>query len=90
LADAYVKANPRAKVAGGTIVGGAGGAIVGGTGGAVTGNIGRDAAVGGVAGAKTSRVRNIFISEMVKAALSQLISDTQNQNRNCLCQYHKY
>jgi hypothetical protein len=58
--------------------------------GAVTGNISRGAAVGGVADAKTSRVRNIFISETVKAALSQLISDTQNQNRNCLRQYHKY
>jgi hypothetical protein len=90
LVDTYVKANPGAKVAGGTIVGGAGGAIVGGAVGAVTGNISRGASVGGVADAKTSRVRNIFISETVKAALSQLISDTQNQNRNCLRQYHKY
>jgi len=41
LVDAYVNANPGAKVVGGTIAGGAGGSIVGGAVGAVTGNIGR-------------------------------------------------
>jgi outer membrane lipoprotein SlyB len=60
LADAYVKANPGAKVIGGVIVGGAGGAIVGGAVGAVTGNIGRDAAVGGVAGATSGLIHGIY------------------------------
>jgi outer membrane lipoprotein SlyB len=60
LADAYVKANPGAKVIGGVIVGGAGGAIVGGAVGAVTGNIGRGAAVGGVAGATSGLIHGIY------------------------------
>ena len=60
LAESYVKSNPGAKVAGGTIVGGAGGAIVGGAVGAVTGHIGRGAVVGGVAGATSGLVRGIY------------------------------
>jgi outer membrane lipoprotein SlyB len=79
LADAYVKANPGAKVVGGTIVGGAGGAIVGGAVGAVTGNIGRGAAVGGVAGATTGLVRGIYKasqpSPVYKAFVNRCLRD---------------
>jgi outer membrane lipoprotein SlyB len=60
LAESYVKANPGAKVVGGTIVGGAGGALVGGAVGAITGHIGRGAVVGGVAGATSGLVRGIY------------------------------
>jgi outer membrane lipoprotein SlyB len=79
LAEAYVKANPGAKVVGGTIVGGAGGAIVGGAVGAVTGNIGRGAAVGGVAGATTGLVRGIYKasqpSPVYKAFVNKCLRD---------------
>ncbi|MGV8056988.1 MAG: cell envelope biogenesis protein OmpA [Smithellaceae bacterium] len=60
LAEAYIKANPGAKVAGNTIVGGAGGGLVGGTVGTVTGHIGRGAAIGAVAGATGGLVRGIY------------------------------
>jgi outer membrane lipoprotein SlyB len=60
MADAYIKANPGAKVVGGTIVGGAGGAVVGGAVGAVAGSIGRGALVGSVAGATGGLVRGIY------------------------------
>lgn len=60
LAEAYIKANPGAKVVGGTIVGGAGGSVVGGAVGVVTGNIGRGAAIGAVAGATSGLVRGIY------------------------------
>lgn len=60
LAEAYVKANPEAKVVGGVIVGGAGGGVVGGAVGAVTGNIGRGIGIGAVAGATSGLVRGIY------------------------------
>ena len=59
-AEAYVKANPGAKVVGGTIVGGAGGAVVGGAVGAVTGNLGRGLGVGAAAGAASGLVHGIY------------------------------
>jgi outer membrane lipoprotein SlyB len=58
-ADVYVKANPGAKVVGGTIVGGAAGAVVGGAAGAVTGHLGRGAAVGAATGGAIGLVRGI-------------------------------
>ncbi len=62
LAEAYVKANPNAKVVKGVIVGGAGGAAVGAAVGAVTGGLGRGALVGGVAGATAGLVRGAYKS----------------------------
>jgi len=60
LAEAYVKANPGAKVVGGAIVGGGAGAVVGGSVGAVTGRIGRGAAIGAAAGASTGLIRGLY------------------------------
>jgi outer membrane lipoprotein SlyB len=60
MAESYVKANPGAKVVGGTIVGGAGGAVVGGAVGAVTGDLARGASVGAAAGAASGLVRGIY------------------------------
>lgn len=60
LAEAYVKANPGAKVVGGAIVGGASGAVVGGAVGAVTGNLGRGLGVGAAAGAASGLVHGIY------------------------------
>jgi len=62
LAEAYVKANPGAKVVGGTIAGGASGAVVGGAVGAVTGNLGRGLGVGAAAGAASGLVHGIYRS----------------------------
>lgn len=58
-ADVYVKANPGAKVVGGTIVGGAAGTVVGGAAGAVTGHIGKGAAVGAATGGAIGLVRGV-------------------------------
>ncbi len=60
MADNYVKQNPGAKVAGGTIVGGAVGAAGGTAVGAVAGSVGRGAAIGAVAGATTGLFRGII------------------------------
>ncbi len=60
MAESYVKANPGAKVVGGTIVGGAGGAVVGGAVGAVTGDLARGASIGAAAGAASGLVRGIY------------------------------
>lgn len=60
MAEAYIKANPGAKVVGGTIVGGAGGAVVGGAVGAVTGNLARGASIGAAAGAASGLVRGLY------------------------------
>lgn len=59
-AEAFVKANPGAKVVKGAIVGGAGGAVVGGAVGAVAGRVGRGAAVGGAAGAASGLVHGLY------------------------------
>jgi hypothetical protein len=56
MAESYVKANPGAKVVGGTIAGGAGGAVMGGAVGAVTGDLAR----GTAAGAASGLVRGIY------------------------------
>ena len=56
-AEAYVKANPGAKVVKGIIVGGAAGTVVGGAAEAVTGNLARGSAVGVATGAATGLVR---------------------------------
>jgi outer membrane lipoprotein SlyB len=58
-ADTYVLANPGAKVAGGTIVGGAAGTVVGGAAGAVTGHLARGAAVGAATGGAIGLVRGV-------------------------------
>jgi outer membrane lipoprotein SlyB len=60
LAEAYVKANPGAKVVGGTIVGGVSGGLVGGAVGTVTGNIGRGIGIGTAAGATSGLVHGIY------------------------------
>jgi uncharacterized protein YcfJ len=60
MAESYVKANPGAKVVGGTIVGGAGGAVVGGAVGAVTGDLARGVSIGAAAGAASGLVRGIY------------------------------
>ena len=58
-AEAYVKANPGAKMVKGTIVGGAAGTVVGGAAGAVTGNLARGSAVGAATGAAAGLVRGV-------------------------------
>ncbi|OGP88738.1 MAG: cell envelope biogenesis protein OmpA [Deltaproteobacteria bacterium RBG_19FT_COMBO_43_11] len=79
MAEAYVKANPGAKVVGGTIVGGASGAIVGTAVGAVTGNIGRGASIGAAAGAASGLVRGIYKatqpSPVYKAFVNRCLKD---------------
>ncbi len=78
-AEAYVKANPGAKVVGGTIVGGAGGAVVGGAVGAVTGRVGKGAAIGAAAGASGGLVRGLYKasqpSPVYKAFVNRCLKD---------------
>ncbi|MBI5966935.1 MAG: cell envelope biogenesis protein OmpA [Deltaproteobacteria bacterium] len=59
-AEAYIKANPGAKIAGSTAAGGATGAVVGGAMGSVTGHLGRGAAVGAAGGAAGGFMRGLF------------------------------
>ena len=61
-AGAYVKANPGAKIAGSTAVGGAAGAVIGGAMGSVTGNLGKGAAIGAAGGAAGGFLRGLFRS----------------------------
>ncbi|MFB3926884.1 MAG: cell envelope biogenesis protein OmpA [Syntrophales bacterium] len=79
MADAYIKANPGAKVVGGVIVGGAGGAVVGGAVGGVTGHVGRGAAIGGVGGATAGLVRGLYKaskpSPVYKAFVNRCLKD---------------
>lgn len=58
-AEAYVKANPGARVVKGTIVGGAAGTVVGGAAGAVTGNLARGSAIGAATGAAAGLVHGV-------------------------------
>ncbi|HEX7372882.1 MAG TPA: cell envelope biogenesis protein OmpA [Thermodesulfobacteriota bacterium] len=57
LAEAYVKSNPEAKVAGSTAAGAGAGAAVGGAMGSVTGHLGRGAAIGAAGGAVAGAIR---------------------------------
>ncbi len=79
LAEAYVKANPGARVVGGAIVGGGAGAVVGGSVGAVTGRIGRGAAIGAAAGASTGLIRGLYKaskpSPVYKAFVNRCLKD---------------
>jgi len=59
-AEAYIKANPGAKIAGSTAAGGAAGAVVGGAMGSVTGHLGKGAAVGAAGGAAGGFMRGLF------------------------------
>mgnify|MGYP007084716459 CR=1 FL=1 len=59
-AEAYIKANPGAKVAGSTAAGAAAGTVVGGAMGSVTGHLGRGAAVGAAGGAAAGLMRGLF------------------------------
>lgn len=79
MAETYVKANPGARVVGGTIVGGAGGAVVGGAVGAVTGDLARGAAAGAAGGAAAGLVRGIYKasqpSPVYKAFVNRCLRD---------------
>jgi uncharacterized protein YcfJ len=57
MAEAYVKSNPEAKVAGSTAAGAGAGAAVGGAMGSVTGNLGTGAAIGAAGGAVAGAIR---------------------------------
>ncbi|MBP9020123.1 MAG: cell envelope biogenesis protein OmpA [Syntrophobacterales bacterium] len=58
-AEAYVKANPGAQVAGETVIGGVTGTIAGSVAGAVDNDLGRGAAVGAASGAAVGLVRGV-------------------------------